>query len=64
MSLIQELKKSKKGSLFDSRIDYLRQKNRDTSIIQDGIRQVSENLLAGAKALSFMANPSQEKQSL
>ena len=61
MSLIQELKKSKKGSAFDSRVDYLRQQNRDTSIIEDGIRQVSENLQAGAKSLVVYGEPQSGK---
>lgn len=61
MSLIQDLKNSTRDSAFNSRIHYLNSIERDTTIIQDGIRQISENLRNGARSLVVYGEPQSGK---
>lgn len=61
MSLIQQLKNSNRESAFNSRMHYLNSIGRDTSIIQDGIKKISENLLKGAKSLVVYGEPQSGK---
>ena len=61
MSLIDELLNTTRESAYNSRIHHLNEQKRETSIVEDGIRQVNENLNAGAKSLVIYGEPQSGK---
>ena len=61
MSILDRLETKSHISAFDDRLNYLSTRNRDVSIISDGVRQVIENISSGTRSLVVYGEPQSGK---